>query len=155
MATKPEHDERLAPLLVDVHVACVLLSISRTTLYALIDDGVLRPRKIGRRSYFASMISAILPMKRRDTRHDGRNRTYKEMKMPSNSDLQLICDRISQAVTEFKAHVITFANLQGEIKTAQARHSRVSRPRSPKPRLRSGRLALDEFWLNTVKPLRQ
>ena len=52
MATKPEHDEPLAPLLVDVHVACVLLSISRTTLYALIDDGVLRPRKIGRRTLF-------------------------------------------------------------------------------------------------------
>ncbi len=54
MNTKSDHDhgERLVPLLVDVHAACSLLSVSRTTIYALIGAGSLRPKKIGRKTLF-------------------------------------------------------------------------------------------------------
>jgi len=42
----------LTPLLVDVHSACSLLSVSRTTIYGLISAGSLKPMKIGRKTLF-------------------------------------------------------------------------------------------------------
>jgi len=44
--------ERLFPLLVDVQSACSLLSVTRTTIYGLINAGVLKPTKIGRKTLF-------------------------------------------------------------------------------------------------------
>jgi excisionase family DNA binding protein len=44
--------ERLRPLLVDVACACSLLSVSRTTIYSLINRGSLKPKKIGRKTLF-------------------------------------------------------------------------------------------------------
>jgi excisionase family DNA binding protein len=53
MNTKPEIDsERFVPLLVDVRCACSLLSMSRTTIYGLINAGSLKPMKIGRKTLF-------------------------------------------------------------------------------------------------------
>jgi excisionase family DNA binding protein len=53
MNTKPEIDsKRLVPLLVDVASACSLLSVSRTTIYGLINAGSLKPTKIGRKTLF-------------------------------------------------------------------------------------------------------
>ena len=47
-----QNEQNSDRLLINVRDACRLLSVSRTTLYALINDGVIRPKKIGRKTTF-------------------------------------------------------------------------------------------------------
>jgi len=41
--------------------------------------------------------------------------------MLTNTDLQMICDRGLSALNEVRAHVVTFANLEQQIKAAESR----------------------------------
>jgi len=47
---QPENEQNR--LLIDVQGACRLLSVSRTTLYSLVSAGLIRPKKIGRKTTF-------------------------------------------------------------------------------------------------------